>query len=230
VAGLGEWGIADGLVFENWVVEQFDKNNIGTCFDVNGQKVDESWKYKHVFGLDYGYTNDPTAFIAYAANPIDKLLYIYDEHYGTRMLNSDIANMINRKGFAKERIRADCAEPKSNDDLRYSHGITRIEPSVKGPDSIKNGISALQEYKIIVHSSCKNTIAELSSYIWKPAKNTDGKNEPVDSDNHLMDAMRYAFEDIKSFRPISPEDKIRRDRAARQTSIVGANDFKGGWG
>ena len=230
VAGLGDWGIADGLVFENWSVEQFDKNNIGICFDSSGQIVDESWKYKHVFGLDYGYTNDPTAFIAYAANPIDKLIYIYDEHYATRMLNSDIANMIKRKGYAKERIRADSAEPKSNDDLRYSHGITRIEPSVKGPDSIKNGISALQEYRFIVHPNCTNTISELSSYIWKTAKNSDGKNEPIDSDNHLMDAMRYAFEDIKNFRAVSEEDKIRRDRAARRGSIVGADDFKGGWG
>lgn len=230
VAGLGEWGIADGLVFENWVVEQFDKKNIGIFENPVGERVDESWKYRHVFGLDYGYTNDPTAFIAYAANPVDKLIYIYDEHYATRMLNSDIAGMIKKKGYAKERIRADSAEPKSNDDLRYIHGLSRLEPSIKGPDSIKYGISALQEFKIIVHPDCKNTIAELSSYIWKPSNISDGKNEPIDSNNHLMDAMRYAFEDIKNFRPMSPVEQKMRVRSMMQSAIISANDFKGGWG
>ena len=70
-----------------------------------------------------------TAFIAFMANPLDKIIYIYDEFYKTRMLNSDIARTIKEKGYAKERIRADSAEPKSNEDLRRL-GITRIIPSI----------------------------------------------------------------------------------------------------
>ena len=95
VAGLGEWGTSEGLIFENWVVEAFDKTKIGG---------DDDWKYKHVFGLDYGYTNHPTAFIAMAVNPIDKIIYVYDEHYETRMLNNDIAAMLVKKVIIKNEL------------------------------------------------------------------------------------------------------------------------------
>ena len=193
VAGLGEWGIAEGLIYENWEVKEFNPTKLG-------KETKEEWQYATFFGLDYGYTNDPTAFIAFAVNPLKKQIWIYDEHYETRMLNSDIANMITAKGYAKERIRADAAEPKSNDDLKRL-GIARIAPSVKGKDSIVNGISKIQEYRIFVKPSCKNTIAELSSYCWKKDKSDNGINVPEDANNHLMDAMRYAFYDVRFFRP-----------------------------
>lgn len=193
VAGLGEWGIAEGLIYENWEVKEFDPAELG-------KETKEEWQYASFFGLDYGYTNDPTAFIAFAVNPLKNEIWIYDEHYETRMLNSDIAKMIAEKGYAKERIRADAAEPKSNDDLKRL-GISRIAPSVKGKDSIVNGISKIQEYRIFVRPSCKNTIAELSSYCWKKDKSDNGINVPEDTNNHLMDAMRYAFYDVRFFRP-----------------------------
>lgn len=201
VAGLGEWGVADGLIFENFELLDF-------CFDKKGNlllkdKKIEHWRVRHFFGLDYGYTNDPTAFIAFAVCPDSKELYIYDEHYETKMLNCDIAEMIKQKGFAKERIRADCAEPKSNEDLRRL-GITRIMPSVKGKDSILNGIVQIQEYKIYVNTKCVNTFAELSSYCWKKDNGENVLNQPEDTNNHLMDAMRYAFYDVKYFRPTDP--------------------------
>lgn len=221
VAGLGEWGIADGLVYENWEVLNFeftDKGNI---------KIDDNvipdWKCKHFFGLDYGYTNDPTAFIAIVVNKVDKEIFIYDEHYQTKMLNSDIAEMITKKGFAKERIRADAAEPKSNDDLRRL-GIRRILPSVKGKDSVMNGITNICEYKIFVHSNCKNTIAELSSYCYTQDKFENGKNVPEDKNNHLMDALRYAFYDVTFFRPEEKPKRVQTDR-----SNITAEDMNGGW-
>lgn len=197
VAGLGEWGIAEGLIYENWEVKEFEPDKLGA-------EDKTEWQYRSFFGLDYGYTNDPTAFIVFAANPLKKQIWIYDEHYQTKMLNDDIAKMIISKGYAKERIRADAAEPKSNDDL-HRLGVSRIAPSVKGKDSIINGITAIQEFKIYVHPSCKNTIAELSSYTWKKDKNDNGINQPEDRNNHLMDAMRYAFYDVKGFRPIRPQ-------------------------
>ena len=219
VAGLGQWGVAEGLVYENFEVIDFEfdeKGNVHLTTACGGASpqgeavgVIEYWKLRHFFGLDYGYTNDPTAFIAFAVNPIAKEIYIYDEHYETRMLNCDIAEMIKRKGFAKERIRADSAEPKSNEDLRRL-GISRIMPSVKGKDSILNGISQIQEYKIFVSSKCKNTFSELSSYCWKKDKNENGVNEPEDTNNHLMDAMRYAFYDVKYFRPHDPTTPRRK--------------------
>ena len=221
VAGLGEWGVSDGLVFDNWVVQEFDVNTLP-----------ELWKYKFIFGLDYGYSNDPTAFIAAAVNPTDKLLYIYDEHYETRMLNNQIAAMIVEKGFSKERIRADSAEPKSNDELRRL-GISRLVNASKGADSVRYGIDNLQQYRMFVRPGCQNTIAELSSYIW--AKNTDGsgKDKPVDKNNHLMDALRYAMEDVTHFRPTDPEQARKWQRQADGGLLfrggLSADDFKGGW-
>lgn len=210
VAGLGNWGISEGLVYENW--------------SVGKKKIpdDERYRWKNFFGLDYGYSNDPTGFVGFAADPVDKELYIFCEFCRTRMLNCDIAEEIKRLGFAKERIRADCAEPKSNDDLRRL-GISRIMPSVKGRDSILNGIAAISEYRITVHPDCVNMIRELSSYVYDDRVNENGKKMPKDSDNHLCDAMRYAFEDVKRFHPRWEEKPIYRD-----TEIGGA-DLNGGW-
>lgn len=181
VAGLGEWGIAEGLVFENWSVEHLEEKGQNLCA---------------YFGLDYGYVNDPTAFIAFYVDKENMRIHIFDEFYKKRMLNSDIANEIKSKGYAKERIRADSSEPKSIEDLRRM-GISRIIGAVKGPDSILSGISRISEYRITVEPSCTNTIAELSSYCYSSRKNEKGRRLPEDSNNHLMDALRYAFEDVK---------------------------------
>ncbi len=210
VSGLGEWGIAEGLVFENYTAE------------VPNIPKEQMWKWKHFFGLDYGYTNDPTAFIAIMVNTVDKLIYIYDEFYKCRMLNSEIAEMIKKKGYAKEKIRADCAEPKSNDDLRRL-GIQRIMPSVKGSDSIINGIMHISEYKMYVNPRCTNTLKELSSYVWEKSS-TGNRNMPKDKDNHLMDALRYAFQDVKFFHP-EREDGVKK---TANSGITG-NDINGGW-
>ncbi len=209
VAGLGDWGVAEGLVYENFEVKALEVNELGIKRDENGKILeDKSYMWRSFFGLDYGYTNDPTAFIAFAANRTEKIIYIYDEFYQLKMLNSDIAREIRRKGYAKERIRADAAEPKSNDDLRRL-GITRILPSVKGKDSIMNGIAFLQEYKIYISPACKNTIAEISSYCFEKDKAEKPTNRPTDKDNHLMDAMRYAAYDINFFVAQKPERKKR---------------------
>ncbi len=219
VAGLGEWGIAENLIYENWEIKDFK---------IPDDDKENEWQYRAFFGLDYGYTNDPTAFIGFYVNPITKEIFIFDEFYKTRMLNRDIAAEIKAKGYAKERIRADSAEPKSNDDLKRL-GIQRILPSVKGKDSVMNGVASIQEYKIYVLPSCKNTIVELSSYCFKKDKNDNGINEPEDRDNHLMDAMRYAFYDVRFFRPNNPNIKHRPTREQYYNMSVGitAKDMEG---
>jgi phage terminase large subunit len=184
VAGLGEWGIAEGLVYENWEVE---KRNVKLLLEKG---------YKAFFGLDYGYVNDPTAFIAFLVSVKEKEIHIFDEFYEKRMLNSDIAEEIKKRGYAKERIRADSAEPKSNEDLRRL-GIHRITAAAKGRDSILNGIARISEYKITVEPSCISAIKELSTYCYSDKCNERGLRLPEDKDNHLMDALRYAFEDVK---------------------------------
>ena len=184
IEGLGNWGIAEGLVYENFIEQEFDYMDISKRAGA-----------KTVFGLDFGYTNDPTAFVAAIVDQENKELYIFDEHYQKAMTNEDIANMIKYKGYSKETITADSAEPKSIDDIK-SKGIYRIKAAKKGKDSILNGIQNIQDYKIIIHPKCENFLIEINNYVWSN-KNGIVINKPIDDFNHLMDALRYAMEDTK---------------------------------
>lgn len=180
----GEWGIAEGQIFTNYEEREFD------YIEISKRK-----NTKAIFGLDWGYSNDPTAFIAAVVDQDAKELYIFDEHYQKAMVNSEIASMIKYKGYAKEQIIGDSAEPKSIEELKRA-GILRIKPAAKGKDSIRNGIQLIQDYKIIVHPKCENTLIELSNYCWD-TKDGVAINKPIDAYNHLMDALRYAMEAIK---------------------------------
>lgn len=195
IEGLGNWGIAEGLVYENFIEQEFDYMDISKRAGA-----------KTVFGLDFGYTNDPTAFIAAIVDQENKELYIFDEHYQKAMTNEDIANMIKYKGYSKETITADSAEPKSIDDIK-SKGIYRIKAAKKGKDSILNGIQNIQDYKIIIHPKCENFLIEINNYVWSN-KNGIVINKPIDDFNHLMDALRYAMEDTKKSKLILMDKSI----------------------
>ena len=182
VAGLGNWGIVEGLVYENWEEKEFDVNEISKHKGV-----------KSAFGLDFGYTNDPSAFFCGLIDVANKEIYVFDEIYKNAMKNRQIAEEIIRKGYGKEKIVADSQEPKSIDEL-YDLGLKGIRKSRKGRDSINNGIQYIQDYKIIIHPRCVNFITEISNYMWDKDKFDNPVNKPVDDFNHLMDAMRYALE------------------------------------
>ncbi len=185
VAGLGEWGIVDGLVYENWEERLFSIEEVRA---VKGIKT--------VFGLDFGYTNDPSALFCGFIDQESKTLWVFDEMYKSGMSNEAIAAEVVRMGFGKERITADCAEPKSIDRLREL-GLKGIRKARKGKDSVNNGIDFLSDYRIIIHPRCANFITEISNYTWDTDKKTGRKlNRPIDDFNHLMDAMRYACEEI----------------------------------
>ena len=182
VAGLGNWGIVEGLVYENWEEKEFDVNEISKRKGV-----------KSAFGLDFGYTNDPSAFFCGLIDVANKEIYVFDEIYKKAMKNRQIAEEIIRKGYGKEKIVADSQEPKSIDEL-YDLGLKGIRKSRKGRDSINNGVQYIQDYKIIIHPRCVNFITEISNYMWDKDKFDNPVNKPVDDFNHLMDAMRYALE------------------------------------
>lgn len=183
IEGLGEWGIAEGLVYENFEELEFDVEEISKRPGVIS-----------LFGLDFGYTNDPTAFIALLVDKANSAIYIFDEIYKKGLTNKDIYNEINYRGYSKERIIADSAEPKSITELRKL-GLRRCVPAKKGKDSILFGIQRIQNYKIYVHPRCENTLVELNNYVYDTK---EGKiiNKPIDDYNHLMDAMRYACEGL----------------------------------
>ena len=184
VAGLGEWGIVEGLVYENWRELEFDWREI----------LNKRQKAKAVFGLDFGYTNDPAAFFCGIMDQEQKEIYVFDEIYQKRMQNTVIYRSIEKLGFRKEIITADSEEPKSIEHLR-SLGLTRIKSSKKGKDSINAGIQFIQDFKIFIHPRCVNFLTEISNYAWDKDKFGKAVNKPIDDFNHLMDAMRYALED-----------------------------------
>lgn len=180
-AGLGEWGTTDGLVYENWREEDFD---------IHDQKFKSC---ESVFGMDFGYTNDPTALFCGLLDKANNRLYVFDELYEKALTNKMIAQRVTDMGYCKETITADSAEPKSIDELR-SLGLRRIKPAQKGRDSIQFGIQWLQNIEIIVKPICVNFITEISNYVYAVDKFGKRTNEPIDDMNHLMDAMRYACE------------------------------------
>lgn len=181
VAGLGEWGIVEGLVYENWKEQEFEIDDVRTSATTS------------VFGLDFGYTNDPSALFCGILDVKAKKLWVFDEMYEKALSNKDIYNNILKLGFAKEQIIADCAEPKSIDELKY-YGLRRIQGAKKGKDSVNNGIQWIQELEIIIHPRCVNFLTEISNYQWGTDKFGNKINKPIDDFNHLMDAMRYALE------------------------------------
>lgn len=181
VAGLGGWGVSDGLVYERWREEAFDLDAVRQLPDAVS-----------AFGLDFGYTNDPTALFCGLLDVGHKTLYVFDEMYQKGMSNRRIAETVQGMGYGKESITADSAEPKSIDELK-SMGL-RVKAAQKGKDSVQNGIQWVQDLEIIIHPRCVHFLVEISNYTWDKDKFGNKLNVPIDDFNHLMDAMRYALE------------------------------------
>ena len=180
IYALGEFATLDKLVFPKYEKRLINK--------------DELRHLPSCFGLDFGYVNDPSAFIHSKIDVKNKKLYIIEEYVKQGMLNDEIANVIKQLGYAKEEITADSAEQKSIAEIS-NHSITRIRPAMKGKDSIISGIQYLNQFDIVIDERCFKTIEELDNYTWKKDKNTgEYYNEPVDTYNHCIDALRYSVE------------------------------------
>jgi len=174
VYGLGEVGRLEGLVFPN-----FETTN----------DFPDSYKWR-CFGLDWGYTNDPTALveIRYAGGA----LYWKQHIYRRQLTNQHISRLIKELGITDE-IVADSAEPKSIAELR-NHGVW-VKPAKKGKDSVMFGIQLLQDYPIKIHAQSKDLIEEFSSYTWAKDRSGSPTNKPIDDFNHGIDAGRYTIMD-----------------------------------
>lgn len=182
VAGLGEWGVVEGLIFENWREERFSLSEVREIAGI-----------ETAFGLDFGYTNDPSALFCGFVDLDGRRIFVFDEMYKKGMSNTVIAETIKQMGYAKERIVGDSSEPKSIDELKRQ-GIRRIRGARKGKDSVMHGIQWLQSFEIIIHPRCEAFLTEISNYSWKKDRFGKALNQPEDDNNHLIDAMRYAVE------------------------------------
>lgn len=180
IYALGEFDTLDKTIFDNWTDELFDYR--------------ELLKHKNIearFGLDFGYTNDATAFVCCLIDKVDKKLWIFDGFQEHGLLNNEIAERIIYMGYSKDVIICDSAEPKSVDELK-KHGLNRAKGANKGKGSILNGIQYLQQFEIIIHSELNEVIEEFRNYTWVKDKNGLYINKPIDKFNHSIDALRYA--------------------------------------
>lgn len=177
IAGLGEFGITDGLIYTNVRQENFDVEAIRT------QKGIQS-----AFGLDFGFT-DPNAFVCCLIDNANTKIYVFDEWYETGVTNIQIAQKIKEMGYGGQVIVCDSAEPKSIREMQ-ENGI-KAEGSRKGRDSVNHGIQQIQNYEIIVHDKCKECWKEITNYCWAKDRNGKPTDKPDHEFSHGMDAMRY---------------------------------------
>ena len=188
IEALGDFVSLDKLVFQNYKVEEFDHTKI------NGTLL---------CGLDYGFVNDISAFVASLLDEENKKIYVFKIWGDTNKTNDELSNIIKSMGFSKSIIIADCAEQKSIEEMKRA-GILRIKPSVKGADSIIHGIQRLQQYDIIIHPSCEGIITEFENYSWQKDKQSgEYINKPIDSFNHYIDALRYSLQCVNSGKLVS---------------------------
>ena len=169
IYGTGERTKPIGVIFQNWEIGEFDDS------------------LPYVYGMDFGYTNDPTTLIKVAKDK--KNIYLHELCYETGMSTQNISDMLNKNININDTIIGDNSEPRLIDELQaLGHSIYKC---IKGKDSILNGISQMMDYKIIITSTSKNLIKEFNNYRWH-----DKINKPIDDYNHCIDASRYAFDEL----------------------------------
>ena len=169
VYGLGEIGTIQTMIFRNFNLVD----------DVQGRLIG--------YGLDFGFTNSPTALVE--VRLLDDSLYIKELLYEKRLTNTDLANKLKEFGIDRQtEIIGDSAEPKSIEEI-YRQGFN-IKPAKKGA-GIHLGIDIMRRYKLNITKDSTNAIKEFRSYKWATDKNGDVLNAPVKINDHLIDATRY---------------------------------------
>jgi phage terminase large subunit len=174
---LGNWGVLGDVIFRNWRAE--DLSGISDAYPTR------------LYGLDFGFSQDPCAAVDCAYDRKHQRLYIFRELWEKGLTNSMLAERL--KTFCAHRpICCDSAEPKSIAEIR-NFGISAF-PAKKGPDSVVHGIQWLQGLEIVVDVGCHHMREELTTYQWKRDKDGNSMAIPEDKNNHLIDALRYAVE------------------------------------
>lgn len=189
IYALGNWGTAEGLIF-NGVEQRLIKES-----EIAGLECAQ--------GLDFGYTNDPTAFNQTYIDLTNRKLFIFDGFYRKGMSNAEIATEIKEMQAHKHKTIADSSEPKSIDYIK-GKGV-RIEGAAKGADSINNGIDFLLEFEVVVNAHLVEFMTEFNNYSWAIDKKTNKPtNKPCDDFNHFIDSLRYGLEKYMKGRKLEP--------------------------
>ncbi|MDA2019414.1 PBSX family phage terminase large subunit [Bacillus cereus] len=155
--------------------------------------------------VDFGYATDPLAFGRMHYDKKKRTLYIFDELYGVRISNRELAKWIKKKGYTDVEITADSAEPKSIAELKQEHDIYKVKGAKKGPDSVEYGVEWLGDlYAIVIDPKrCPNALKEFENADWETDKDGNPRPRLPDKDNHAIDMTRYAMEkDMKRSKKI----------------------------
>lgn len=179
VAVYGDWGIAEGLVFDG-------------CFESRAFSDDEIVGLPRGRGLDFGFKHDPTAGEYFAIDRDHHIVYVYDEFYRHGMLTQDIAREVNTRNQTGKII-ADCAEQRLITELTLN-GVRNIQPCAKGKDSVIHGVQFMQSYHFVIRPECKGLYEEMSTYVYDKDREGNWKNVPQDANNHAIDSLRYGLE------------------------------------
>lgn len=174
----GQWGVLGNVIFTNWRVD-----------DLSGMH-DQFTNRRH--GLDFGFSSDPAAMPVTHYDKAHKTIYIYGELYERGLTNDLLAEEV-IKLIGRDYVKGDSAEPKSIAELRQ-YGVN-VMPAKKGKDSVLFGVQWLQQQTIIIDKNCVNTRNEFSQYKWKEDAAGNAIRQPVDHNNHIIDALRYGYED-----------------------------------
>ena len=180
IYALGNWGTAEGLIFNNVTYRVIRQEELKRLIVVQG--------------LDFGYTNHPTAFHQSYIDIENKKILVFDGFYEKGMSNQQISDEIKKMLAHKTVTIADSAEPKSIDYIATKQ--VKIEGAMKGQDSIRAGIDFLLEYEIVVNSHLVEFKTEFENYSWATDKDGKPTNKPVDDFNHFIDSLRYSVEPI----------------------------------
>jgi phage terminase large subunit len=175
---LGNWGVLGNVIFTKWSVQDLSKMRNHFVYRRNG--------------LDFGFADDPAALSRSHYAGTHKKIYIFGELYETGLTNDLLAEEV-IKLCGDDLVTCDSAEPKSIAELK-KYGV-RARGARKGKDSVLHGIQWLQQQEIIVDQTCINTINELRTYKWKEDASGNALPIPVDKNNHIIDGIRYAYED-----------------------------------
>ena len=166
---LGGWiERPEGAIFTDWNEGEFDNS------------------LPFIYGLDFGYVSDPTALVKIAINEREKIVYLQEIIYEKKLTTQNIVSLLPKDSL----IVADSAEPRLIDEIKMQK--FNIKPCEKGPDSVRQGLLKMLEYKLVVTKQSNNLKKELNNYAWNDKK----ANVPIDAYNHLIDAARYAVQDL----------------------------------
>lgn len=181
----GRFATLDKLIFSAWEKKHIDREEIK--------------ELPTFYGLDFGYTNDPSALMTVKYDEKKEIVYILSEEVKEHYLDKQLAKLIHDVGISKEKIYADSQRAQSIDAIKFddNYPVPRIESTLKGAGSVLEGVTWLQQRYIYIDPRCFKTIEEFENYTWRKDKKTgEYYNEPVDSFNHTIDAIRYALNKI----------------------------------